>query len=321
MTNRYSTCGHELTLELLSQKSELLLFRALEYVVAELFTCRYVFFFSRSLSARETPKVIFQSEADVGLLHLASTAISKVPQQYEEKDLFLCGGNSVVPLHFQGQRIGFLFLEGQLNIAQVTLCKHLLHVFAHQMATLYFARIDPLSELLNRQTFDEKVMEIINGDGFVVCREGPEDRRWLLALVDIDHFKQVNDNFGHVIGDEVILLVARLLKENFRAEDYVFRYGGEEFAVLFQSHNSKAARTALERLRQAIADYRFPQVGKVTVSIGFSEVEDTLQVSEQVHKSDLALYHSKEQGRNQVTDCQDLAVQPQSQPLSDIELF
>ena len=321
MADTYSTCGHELTLELLEQKSELLLFQALQQVVTQLFSCHYVFFFSRSLSARETPKVIFQSEADCELLDRATTAIAQLPTHFCDKNLYLSEGSSVVPLHFRGQRIGVLYLQKQLNVSQATLCKHLLNVFAHQMATLYFARIDPLSELLNRQTFDEKVMEITNGNGFAICRENSDERAWYLALVDIDHFKQVNDNFGHVIGDEVILLVARLLKANFRAEDYVFRYGGEEFAVLFQSHNAAEAQAALQRLREAIADYRFPQVGKVTVSIGFSEIEDTLQVSDQVHKSDLALYHSKEQGRNQVTDYQALGLAPQSPPLSDIELF
>ncbi|MFM9718827.1 diguanylate cyclase, partial [Streptomyces galilaeus] len=86
---------------------------------------------------------------------------------------------------------------------------------ANQLALIHRSRLDPLTELLNRQTFDKKVIEIISGDTFITSSGASEKLSyWFLALLDIDHFKHVNDNFGHVIGDEVILLVARLLKDS-----------------------------------------------------------------------------------------------------------
>ncbi|MCG9758398.1 diguanylate cyclase [Pseudoalteromonas sp. S4498] len=322
MSISYSPCGHELALELLAQKSELVLTQALERVISGVCKESYAFYFSKSLSEKEVPKSIFVSHRDFCVVvGPVDAVVDKLQQRQDDKHLIQYHGDSVIPFYHQAQLVGFLYIEGQVNLTTATLMKHLLTVFAHQMATLYFARIDPLSDLLNRQTFDEKVMEITNGDGFTVCRDDSEDRKWYLAMVDIDHFKQVNDNFGHVIGDEVILLVAQKIKANFRAEDYVFRYGGEEFAVLFQSRNDDSAAVALERLRSTIASSRFPQVEHVSVSLGFTEVVDTLQVSEQVHKADLALYHSKEHGRNQVTNYLTLGLTESQYACVEIELF
>ncbi|MEJ6475026.1 GGDEF domain-containing protein [Pseudoalteromonas piscicida] len=321
MSISYSPCGHELTLQLLAQKSELALMQALERVISDICAEHYAFYFSKSLSEEEIPKSTFVSHEDFCVaIDSVASIVDKISQIQDEKHLIQYRGDSVIPFYHQAQLVGFLYIQSQINFTRATLIKHLLNVFSHQMATLYFARIDPLSELLNRQTFDEKVMEITNGDGFTVCRE-EDNRTWYLGMVDIDHFKQVNDNFGHVIGDEVILLVAQKIKANFRAEDYVFRYGGEEFAILFQSHDHDSAHVALERLRESIATSRFPQVEQVSVSIGFTEVVDALQVSEQVHKADLALYESKENGRNRVTNYLALGLSESQYQCAEIELF
>ena len=172
------------------------------------------------------------------------------------------------------------------------------------------------------QTFDKKVIEIVSGKGFLLPRDDTnEKRRWYLAIADIDHFKRVNDSYGHVIGDEVILLVARLLKNNFRLEDYVFRYGGEEFAVLFQTKTEAQAHIALNRLRSNIAEYPFPQVGQLTISIGFLELASIDTVSSIVNQADMALYHSKNSGRNKVTAYSELEVNEEVTTDNSIELF
>ncbi|GEK07857.1 GGDEF domain-containing protein [Pseudoalteromonas sp. McH1-7] len=322
MSTSYSPCGHELTVQLLAQKSESQLAQALEHIVADACETHYAFYFSKSLSANEIPKPLFVSHRDVCLSIDSTTSVLNKTNKIEgDKHLIQHGGDSIIPLWHHTELVGFLYVKGQLNFTLATLLKHLLNVFIHQMATLHFARIDPLSQLLNRQTFDEKVIEITNGEGFTVCREASDERKWYLAMIDIDHFKQVNDNFGHVIGDEVILLVAQIIKANFRTEDYTFRYGGEEFSILFQSFDDDAALIALERLREHIATSRFPQVEHVSVSIGFTEVVDTLQVSEQVHKADQALYYSKDNGRNRVTNYLSLGLSESHYECAEIELF
>ena len=95
-------------------------------------------------------------------------------------------------------------------------------------------------------------------------------RRYWLGVIDIDHFKRVNDNYGHLIGDEVLLLLSRLMRSSFRFHDRLYRFGGEEFVVLMRCASDGDAALALERLREHEA-YPFPQVGRITVSIGFTE--------------------------------------------------
>lgn len=123
-------------------------------------------------------------------------------------------------------------------------------------------------------------------------------QQWL-AVIDIDHFKRVNDRFGHLYGDEVLILMANLLRTSFRAYDRVFRFGGEEFVVLLRSATESKALQVLERFRQKVQAYDFPQVGQVTVSIGFASIGAGAPI-EIVGRADQALYFAKEHGRNQV---------------------
>ena len=90
------------------------------------------------------------------------------------------------------------------------------------------------------------------------------DSYWL-AVIDIDHFKRVNDLSGHLIGDEVLLLLARQMRVNFRFHDQLYRFGGEEFVVLMRCTNHADALAALERFRHQIEIHAFPQVGPITV--------------------------------------------------------
>ena len=88
-------------------------------------------------------------------------------------------------------------------------------------------------------------------------------------MVDIDHFKRVNDRFGHLYGDEVLILVANILRSSFRSHDRIFRFGGEEFVVLLRNTTLSKAHKVFNRFREAVQEYHFPQVGNVTVSLGF----------------------------------------------------
>ena len=83
-----------------------------------------------------------------------------------------------------------------------------------------------------------------------------------LGVIDVDHFKRVNDNFGHLIGDEVLLLLSRLMRTCFRFHDRLYRFGGEEFVAVIRCESEDDALQAFERLRQACEQYNFPQVGQ-----------------------------------------------------------
>ena len=121
-----------------------------------------------------------------------------------------------------------------------------------------------------------------------------------LGEIDIDHFKQVNDNFGHPYGDEVLLIVARLMQATFRKSDLVYRFGGEEFVVIVASEDEAGAMHSFERLRCAIAAHDFPQVGHVTISIGVTEIRDVAAPVQLLGDADQALYFAKKNGRNSV---------------------
>ncbi|WP_296449233.1 GGDEF domain-containing protein, partial [Rhodoferax sp. UBA5149] len=142
---------------------------------------------------------------------------------------------------------------------------------------LDYGERDALTELLNRKTFDGAFLKATI-EQQLATHTGQEERRdmtstgsYWLAMIDIDHFKRVNDNYGHLIGDEVLLLLARLMRAHFRFHDQLYRFGGEEFVVLMRCDGEAEAGGVLERLRTTTEKHPFPQVGTITISIGFSE--------------------------------------------------
>lgn len=190
--------------------------------------------------------------------------------------------------------------------------KGVFQVYQNYQSLLDYSERDALTGLFNRKTFDEQFSRhALNGlssgrPGTVTESLPPEEgsqpgepvQQWL-AVVDIDHFKQVNDRFGHLYGDEVLILIANILRSSFRSHDRIFRFGGEEFVVLLRSTTLSTAHKVFNRFRLAVQEYNFPQVGQVTVSLGFVS---TMQGSpvEILGQADQALYYAKEHGRNQV---------------------
>ena len=187
----------------------------------------------------------------------------------------------------------------------------LLHGFAaiyrNYLGLLNDAARDTLTGLKNRKTFDDNINRIIAEARHLSASAATGERRhhaaaeshWL-GICDIDHFKRVNDTFGHVFGDEVLLLFAGLMKKTFRASDLLFRFGGEEFVAVLSPCSRDQAGVAFERFRAAVEAFAFPQVGRVTTSVGFARIRpDDIAVGV-IGQADSALYWAKEHGRNRV---------------------
>jgi diguanylate cyclase (GGDEF)-like protein len=157
------------------------------------------------------------------------------------------------------------------------------------------AMIDPLTGLSNRGAMAITLNREID-------RSRRLDQDMSVLMVDIDGFKQLNDRYGHLAGDDVLRQVARLLEDCVRACDACFRFGGEEFLVLLSNSNLPLARQVAERVRQTIQNAtRSPDPAKpVTVSVGLAHYENESDWPELVSRADKALYKAKEAGRNRV---------------------
>ncbi|MDE2146218.1 MAG: GGDEF domain-containing protein [Burkholderiales bacterium] len=213
------------------------------------------------------------------------------------------------PLVGEREPLGVLELATRQPLArpEMRLVESILRIYRNFAGLLDAGERDPLTGLLNRKTFDENFLRTVlreppPGQATTV----PEARRapglgepWL-GLIDIDHFKRVNDRCGHLIGDEVLLLMARLMRSSFRLQDHLYRFGGEEFVVLMHCGSGEDAAAAFERLRANVAGYAFPQVGRITVSVGFTALRVGDAPSQAFERADRAVYYAKQNGRNQV---------------------
>ena len=159
------------------------------------------------------------------------------------------------------------------------------------------ANFDPLTGLYNRRAIFAKLRELIN-------RANRYKEHFSLIMLDIDHFKRVNDRYGHLTGDEVIEKIASLILQNIRDTDIVGRYGGEEFIFILPQTNLSSAWVIAERIRSIIekAETKTPagNVFTVTVSQGLSEWERGEDAKSLISCADEALYKAKVKGRNRV---------------------
>ncbi len=152
---------------------------------------------------------------------------------------------------------------------------------------------DPLTGAYNRRMF----MDMLSRE---MTRSGRYGEPFSLLMFDIDHFKRVNDTYGHDVGDRVLVEVVELSMELIRQSDILARWGGEEFMVLLPQTNPDMALALGERLRQRISEYRFTDAGRLTVSIGVAHQQQLDTIDSLLKRVDTAMYRAKETGRNRV---------------------
>lgn len=209
----------------------------------------------------------------------------------------------------------------RLDALALASVERVLRVYRNMHRMFMYSERDALTGLLNRKSFEETFYRSLSedavrpdaapagtADALPHRRIRPGEQFWL-AMVDVDHFKQVNDQFGHQIGDEVLILVGRILRNTFRGYDRVYRFGGEEFVVLMRCPDHDAAVLTAERFRLKMEQYRFPQVGRITVSVGLSGIQGGDAPDVVCNRADQAVYYAKRHGRNRVCSHDDLVRQ------------
>ena len=217
------------------------------------------------------------------------------PQPYAHQTL--------LPLRIEKNTLGHLVAVGLKEKD-----KEKFNILAHQFlsaakgALLFkqvqdLAIIDSLTHIFNRRYFVERLEEEIR-------RSRKFNHSFTFAMVDVDHFKDINDKFGHLVGDAILREVVQAIKENIRQIDFMGRFGGEELSLVFTETEGAEAREAAERIRRAIGSRVFQVYDEqlmITVSIGLSLFPgDSAESTALIEKADKALYQAKEQGRNRV---------------------
>ena len=212
-----------------------------------------------------------------------------------------------LPLITFGKKLGVMCLEsaqaGAFQQADIQPLESVADIVATAIQNaIYFeqtkalADVDGLTGIYNRRFFEKRLVEEL---GRAARYQNPLS----LLMIDIDHFKKINDEFGHLLGDEVLRQVSALFRAQLRKADIICRYGGEEFVILLPETSGEDARAAADKVRRVIEGHAFPGVPRpVTISAGVAEfpVHGSTR-DELVKAADSALYASKQAGRNRVT--------------------
>jgi len=190
-------------------------------------------------------------------------------------------------------------LEFQKNNLENTVTRRTQELHELNKRLMELTNIDPMLDIGNRRSMDEQLKKISE-------RARRYNRPYSVALIDVDHFKKYNDNYGHQMGDDALIKVAAALKNTLRSADSVFRYGGEEFLAILPEVGVEGAAIAGEHMRHAIEalqiEHEFSTTGFLTISIGVAEeVIETPSIEFIIERADNSLYIAKANGRNQVS--------------------
>lgn len=214
-----------------------------------------------------------------------------------------------------------MLLEGKIDQYGLDLLSNLIKIYQNLVALHDSKERDTLTKLPNRQTFDKRLLQICEHYLQQPVVDAKLSKSSWFAFLDIDHFKRINDTFGHLYGDEVLLIFSQLMEKHFRYNDFLFRFGGEEFVVILNLSDQASAELVFERFRRRIAEYEFPTVGRVTVSIGITHIDSAVMPSILLDRADKALYQAKANGRNQVVMYEESAEIDGENASSEPDLF
>ena len=225
---------------------------------------------------------------DLGFAAALPSEVAAFPLMYKEKVLgvMLLGTFE----HYQAEELPLI--EYLANQIAITLDNALTHEKVERLSIA-----DGLTGLYNRRFVSERLDEEYSK---AVRYELPLS----ILIMDVDFFKRVNDTFGHQVGDNALIAVAKALQASVRESDLVGRYGGEEFVILLPHTGLEKALSVAEKIRQAVSETPIEGMGekRITISIGAAGFPDikVANMEELVRKADEALYRAKEGGRNQV---------------------
>ncbi len=246
-------------------------------------------------------------------ISLRDGTVSQSDNSEPFSELASAAGVTSFPIMSHARKVlGYLLVQRtpELSVDEQALMTDLFRVYDNYLAVLRDSQIDRLTGLLNRRTFDDQLDRALglirrayqeNASAKSNRKVGEGNGSFFMGEIDVDHFKSVNDRFGHQYGDEVLVIIARILQSTFRKTDLIYRFGGEEFVVIVYVDDRSDAEMTFERLRRSIENHAFPQVGKVTVSVGITEIRDTSIPVELLGRADQALYYAKTHGRNRVS--------------------
>ncbi len=200
-----------------------------------------------------------------------------------------------------------LTLSHGLSPADLRMLQGFVRIYENHIALLDYGETDTLTGLLNRKTLERQFLKIVTALQNLPSSQPLQQLNrdagaayFFLVVLDIDHFKRVNDKFGHLFGDEVLLTVSQIMRQCFREIDYLFRFGGEEFVVILGPQTRDSVAIALDRFREAVASHDFAQIGTITISGGITDIRPYEVLSITLGRGDLALYAAKDGGRNQM---------------------
>lgn len=155
------------------------------------------------------------------------------------------------------------------------------------------AEIDPLTNVMNRRKFEDLLEKLLD-------RSQRTALGLTITIMDIDNFKQVNDKYGHQMGDQVLIDVTRLISKLIRKNDHLVRYGGEEFVIISSESDLEGVATMAEKIRRGVEAHTFPEVGKVTLSLGLAQLMENDDPHRLFQRADEKLYQAKAGGKNRV---------------------
>ncbi len=201
----------------------------------------------------------------------------------------------------QDTELGYIKLFNAFDLKKFLLFFCILFVFV----IFFYSFYEQIIRTKKRESSLDVLTGLPNRSAFKSLK--PYRSKQVFCFLDIDHFKRINDTYGHDIGDRAIRAFAHCLSQNIRKSDIAFRWGGEEFLLILREGISEEIDPflILESLRRRIQAIDIIDIPKFTVSIGYCDYDDNVDVKELINKADLALYESKRTGRNKVTRYKD----------------